>query len=95
MRYFELQSQGFMIGSGTSKAACKTLGSQRLKQSGRRWATGGAPVGPQSLAAGSERFDEAWALVAATFQTEVTTLANVIALKSRTERRAHRTAASR
>jgi hypothetical protein len=29
----------------------------------------------------SERFDKAWALVAATFQTEVTVLANVIALK--------------
>ena len=29
----------------------------------------------------SDRFDEAWALIAATFEVDVTVLANVIALK--------------
>ena len=40
---------------------------------------------PHSEGMGSEqpirRFDEAWALIAATFEAEVTVLANVIAIK--------------
>ncbi len=42
MRYFDLQSKGLMIGSGIVEAACKTLVTQRLKQSGMRWSTPGA-----------------------------------------------------
>jgi len=82
MRYFELQSKGFMIGSGIVEAACKTLVTQRLKQSGMRWSAGGAQaiLTPRGWDQ-SERFDEAWALVAATFHADVTVLANVIALK--------------
>jgi hypothetical protein len=82
MRYFELQSKGFMIGSGIVEAACKTLVTQRLKQSGMRWSAGGAQaiLTPRGWDQ-SERFDEAWALVAATFHADVTVLANVVALK--------------
>lgn len=82
MRYYELQSRGFMIGSGIVEAACKTLVTQRLKQSGMRWSTGGAQaiLTPRGWDQ-SERFDEAWALVAATFHADITILANVIALK--------------
>ena len=96
MRYFELQSKGFMIGSGIVEAACKTLVTQRLKQSGMRWSTGGAQaiLTPRGWDQ-SERFDDAWALVAATFHTEVTLLANVIALKPQREPRKPRARASR
>jgi len=96
MRYFELQSNGFMIGSGIVEAACKTLVTQRLKQSGMRWSTAGAQaiLTPRGWDQ-SERFDEAWALVAATFHAEVTVLANVIALKPQREPRRARARASR
>ena len=69
MRYFDLKSKGLMIGSGIVEAACKTLVTQRLKQSGMRWSTPGAQaiLTPRGWDQ-SERFDEAWALVAATFQ---------------------------
>ena len=82
MRYMELQSKGLMIGSGVVEAACKTLVTQRLKQSGMRWSVSGAQaiLTPRGWDH-SDRFDEAWALIAATFEVEVTVLANVIAFK--------------
>ena len=82
MRYMELQSKGLMIGSGVVEAACKTLFTQRLKQSGMRWSVSGAQaiLTPRGWDQ-SDRFDEARALIAATFEVEVTVLANVIALK--------------
>lgn len=82
MRYAELKSKGFMIGSGVVEAACKTLVTQRLKQSGMRWSAGGAQaiLTPRGWDQ-SERFDQAWVLLAATFHAEVTVLANVVALK--------------
>jgi hypothetical protein len=82
MRYAALKLRGLPIGSGVVEAACKTLETQRLKNSGMRWSTAGAQaiLTPRGWDQ-SERFDEAWALVAATFHAEVTVLANVIALK--------------
>ena len=82
MRYAELSERGFMIGSGIVEAACKTLVAQRLKQSGMRWSASGAQaiLTPRGWDQ-SERFDQAWALLAATFHIEVTVLANVIAFK--------------
>ena len=82
MQYARLKSKGLMIGSGIVEAACKTLVTQRLKQSGMRWSVGGAQaiLTPRGWDQ-SERFDHAWALLAATFQIDVTVLANVIALK--------------
>lgn len=96
MRYFDLQSKGFMIGSGIVEAACKTLVTQRLKQSGMRWSSGGAQaiLTPRGWDH-SERFDRAWALLAATFHADVTVLANVIALKPQREPRKQRPKASR
>jgi hypothetical protein len=82
MRYAALKARGFMIGSGIVEAACKTLVAQRLKQSGMRWSAAGAQaiLTPRGWDQ-SERFDKAWALVAASFHAEVTVLANVVAFK--------------
>lgn len=79
MRYAEWKRQGFMIGSGVVEAACKTLVAQRLKLSGMRWSVHGS----QAILTmrgwdQSERFDEAWALVAATYERDVHVLANVV-----------------
>jgi hypothetical protein len=96
MRYYDVQSRGLMIGSGVVEAACKTLVTQRLKQSGMRWSTGGAQaiLTPRGWDQ-SDRFDEAWALVAATFHADVTVLANVVALKPQREQTRRRAKASR
>jgi hypothetical protein len=82
MRYADLKAKGFPIGSGVVEAACKTLVTQRLKLSGMRWSTKGAQavLTPRGWDQ-SERFDEAWALIAATYHADVTILANVIALR--------------
>ena len=91
MRYAEWKREGFMIGSGLVEAACKTLVAQRLKLSGMRWSEHGA----QSILTmrgwdQSERFDADWALVAATYQTEVTVLANIIDITPRQPRHTRR-----
>jgi hypothetical protein len=88
MNYAALKKQGLMIGSGVVEAACKTLVTQRLKNSGMRWSHSGAQaiLTPRGWDQ-SERFDEAWALLAATFHAEVTVLANVIAIRPDTPRR--------
>lgn len=87
MRYAQWKKEGFMIGSGMVEAACKTLVAQRLKLSGMRW----SPHGAQAILTmrgwdQSERFDEAWAMVAATYECEVDVLANVIDITPRPER---------
>ncbi|MBW7935222.1 MAG: hypothetical protein H3C62_16770 [Gemmatimonadaceae bacterium] len=96
MQYATLKAKGFMIGSGVVEAACKTLVTQRLKQSGMRWSVSGAQaiLTPRGWDQ-SERFDKAWALVAATFHAEVTVLANVVALKPQSAPRKPRAKASR
>ena len=88
MRYAEWRRQGSMIGSGVVEAACKTLVAQRLKLSGMRWGERGAQAiltmrgWDQSV-----RFDEAWALVAATYHCDVHVLANVIDITPKPEPR--------
>lgn len=82
MRYAEMKAQGFPIGSGVVEAACKTLVTQRMKQSGMRWtADGGQAILTVRGWTQSERFDRAWALLAATYKLEVTLLKNVISLR--------------
>jgi hypothetical protein len=87
MRYAEWKRAGFMIGSGVVEAACKTLVAQRLKLSGMRWSRDGA----QAILTmrgwdQSDRFDEAWALVAATYQREVYVLSNIIDITPKPEK---------
>ncbi len=96
MRYAEWKRAGFMIGSGVVEAACKTLVAQRLKLSGMRWSAKGA----QAILTmrgwdQSERFDQAWALVAATYEREVHVLANVRDITPTPETSKRRSRASR
>jgi len=73
MRYLNFTERGLPIGSGMVEAACKTVVTQRLKQSGMHWRhQGGQSVLTFRAAAQSNRFDKAWALVSATYVQEVT-----------------------
>ena len=88
MRYAEWKRQGFMIGSGVVEAACKTLVAQRLKLSGMRWGAHGA----QAILTmrgwdQSDRFNEAWALVADTYQRDVHVLANIVDITPKPEKK--------
>ena len=44
MRYWEYRAVGLPLGSGVTEAACKTVFTQRLKQSGMRWDVSGGQV---------------------------------------------------
>ena len=44
MDYASYKSRGLAIGSGVTEAACKTVFTQRLKQSGMRWCIEGGQV---------------------------------------------------
>lgn len=82
MRYADMRERGLPIGTGVTEAACKTLVTQRLKQSGMRWGQkGGQAILNLRGWAQSERFDHAWALLAAAYRTEVTLLNNVVPLR--------------
>jgi hypothetical protein len=82
MRYAALKAQGLPIGSGVVEAACKTLVTQRLKLSGMRWSAKGAQAILTTRGWDqSERFEEAWALLAATYQADIHILAKVVPLK--------------
>ena len=79
MQYARFRARGLPIGSGVVEAACKTLVAQRMKNSGMRWShPGGQAILNLRGWVQSDRFDQAWALVAATYRTEVTLLNNVI-----------------
>jgi hypothetical protein len=90
MDYAAAKAQGLMIGSGVVEAACKTLVAQRLKLSGMRWGRGAQAILTARGWDQSERFDQAWARLAATYQLDVHVLANVIALKPPTPRHPRR-----
>ncbi|HEV2042670.1 MAG TPA: hypothetical protein VGT81_21940 [Casimicrobiaceae bacterium] len=82
MRYAEMKAQGLPIGTGVTEAACKTLVTQRLKQSGMRWGNeGGQAILNLRGWAQSERFDQAWALLAATFSAQVTIFNDVVSIR--------------
>jgi len=80
MRYQQFAAEGLPIGSGVVEAACKTLVTQRMKQSGMRWEEKGgqAILTVRGWTQSGDRFDRAWALLAATYQAEVVTLHNVV-----------------
>lgn len=80
MHYQRFAAEGLPIGSGVVEAACKTLVTQRMKQSGMRWEQKGgqAILTLRGWTQSGDRFDRAWALLAATYQAEVVTLHNVV-----------------
>jgi hypothetical protein len=80
MRYHQFAAERLPIGSGVVEAACKTLVTQRMKQSGMRWEENGgqAILTVRGWTQSGDRFDRAWALLAATYQAEVVTLHNVV-----------------
>lgn len=78
MNYAELKAAGLPIGSGLVEAACKTLVAQRLKLSGMRWGTGAQAILTARGWDQSDRFNQAWALLAAHYYAEVFVLAKVI-----------------
>lgn len=91
MRYAEFADQNMPIGSGVVEAACKTLVTQRLKCSGMRWGEeGGQAILTVRGWTQSERFDAAWALLAATYEMQITTLDNVVEIRSARPRHASR-----
>jgi hypothetical protein len=82
MRYQEVGAKKLPIGSGVVEAACKTLASQRLKLSGMQWGEEGgqAILTLRGWTQSGDRFDRAWALLAATYRAEVITIRNVVPL---------------
>ena len=80
MRYQRFAAEGLPIGSGVVEAACKTLVSQRMKLSGMRWREDGgqAILTLRGWTQSGDRFDRAWAMLAATYKEEVVTLHNVV-----------------
>jgi len=81
MRYAEHRERGLPIGSGVVESACKMLVTQRMKNSGMRWGEeGGQAVLTARSWCLSDRFDRAWATLAATYKTEVRVIAPVIVL---------------
>ncbi|MEO7732107.1 MAG: hypothetical protein ABIY55_14125 [Kofleriaceae bacterium] len=90
MKYDDLKALGLPIGSGVVEAACKTLVAQRLKLSGMRWGRGAQAILTAHGWDQSERFDAAWALLAAEHQVEVHVLARVIPFESPKSPRAKR-----
>jgi hypothetical protein len=84
MRYAGYHNQNLPVGSGVVEAACKTLVTQRMKRSGMRWRPeGGQAILTLRSLAQSDRFDQAWALLAATYQAEVHMLENVVPLHAK------------
>lgn len=86
---------GLPIGSGVVEAACKTLVSQRLKLSGMRWGRGAQAILTARGWDQSERFDAAWALLAAAHQVDVHVLARVIPFEPPKPTRTRRAARNR
>jgi len=72
MDYYQYKKVGLPIGSGVVEAACKTLVSERLKQSGMRWTIRGgqAILNLRSLRQ-SDRWNEAWVMLALSYKAKV------------------------
>ena len=87
MRYAEWRAEGLPIGSGVVESACKMLVTQRMKNSGMRWTEeGGQAVLTARSWCLSDRFDRAWATIAAKYKTEVRVIAPVIDMFDRGEK---------
>lgn len=87
MRYASYRERGLPIGSGVVESACKTLVTQRMKNSGMRWgAEGGQAILTARSWCQSDRFDRAWATMAVTYKADIRVIAPVIDLHGRYEK---------
>ncbi len=72
MNYATYLREHLPIASGVGEAACKTLVTQRLKQSGMRWAkSGGQAILTLRSLIQSERWERGWALLRENYQQPV------------------------
>jgi hypothetical protein len=72
MQYQAFREEKMPIGSGLVEAACKTLVSERLKQSGMRWTLrGGQGILTLRSLVQSERFESGWRLLSRSYHSEV------------------------
>ena len=73
MHYAEYLRQGLPIASGVIEASCKTLVTQRMKQSGMAWTqTGGQAILTLRSVIQSDRWHPAWELLRSDFRKTVT-----------------------
>ena len=73
MCYAEYLRQGLPIASGVIEASCKTLVTQRLKQSGMAWTqTGGQAILTLRSLIQSDRWKPAWELLRTDFRKTIT-----------------------
>ena len=83
MAYAATAAKNLPIGSGVVEAACKTLATQRLRRSGMRWRhDGGQAILTLRALAQSDRFDNAWNLLAQTYRHPVALPSKVAALQN-------------
>ncbi len=72
MRYASYRRRKLPIGTGVTEAACKTLVTQRMKQSGMRWLqSGGQAILTLRGLIQSDRWDLGWTLLAGAFKTKI------------------------
>jgi len=72
MRYVQYRRANLPIGSGVVEAAYKTLVTQRVKRSGRRWGmAGGQAILTFRSVIQSGRWERAWSLVGNDFRKSV------------------------
>ena len=72
MEYHAYKEANLPIGSGVVEAACKTLVSERLKQSGMRWTLrGGQAILTLRSLLQSARWQRAWKLLARSYRADV------------------------
>ena len=81
MQYAKVAAQNLPIGSGVVEAANKTLVVVRMKRAGARWRhAGGQAVLTFRALCKTGRFDRAWNLLSAAYQSEIDVPDNVIPL---------------
>jgi hypothetical protein len=72
MLYQQFKEAKWPIGSGVVEAACKTVVSERLKQSGMRWSMrGGQAILTLRSLIQSDRWEGAWRILAGSYQKKV------------------------
>jgi hypothetical protein len=87
MHYAQYLREGLPIASGVIEATCKTLVTQRLKQSGMAWTiTGGQAILTLRSLIQSNRWQPAWNLLRTDFQKTVTVCNSQIALPAANQR---------